>query len=127
MRGKYTQKNMFRREFEAARDRLASLGGSVEPGVNDYEAFTYSAPGVRLIFYPHKTSAGNHHIRVRAGGKCEPKKLRAAIFALAENSCTFQFPADPSLHREAVSAALQRQIAQRHNVGIERPGTGPLE
>jgi hypothetical protein len=108
LRGRYTQKHAFRREFETARERLAPLGGTVEPGEYDYEAFIYTAPGIRLIFYPHKTSARNQHIRVRVGGKCEPKKLRAAIFALSENSCTFQFPADVQLHNEAVRAALRR-------------------
>jgi hypothetical protein len=111
MRGKYTQKSAFKREFETARARLAPLGGTVDHGEHDYEAFTYTAPGVRLIFYPHKTSAGNQHIRVRAGGKCEAGKVRAAIFALAENSCTFQFPADVKMHNDAVYAALRRERA----------------
>lgn len=113
MRGKYTHKGAFAADFAKAKERLAPLGGKVEPGVHDYEAFTYTAPGVRLIFYPHRTSAGNQHIRVRVGGKCEPDKLRAAIFALAENSCTFQFPADIGLHGEAVRHALDRRIAGR--------------
>jgi hypothetical protein len=107
--GKYTRKNHFGAEFEKAKTRLAPLGGVVRPGVHDYEAFIYEGPGVRLIFYPHRTSANNYHIRVRTGGKCEPKALRAAIFALAENSCTFQFPADRRLHDEAVRAALDRE------------------
>lgn len=110
LRGKYTQKNYFRREFETAKARLATLGGDVLPGEHDYEAFTYSAPGIRLIFYPHRTSAGNYHIRVRAAGKPETKKLRDAIFALAENTCTFQFPAYRSLHDEAVRHNLRRNV-----------------
>lgn len=110
LRGKYTHKNHFQREFETAKVRLAPLGGDVLPGEHDYEAFTYSAPGIRLIFYPHRTSAGNYHIRVRAVGKPEPEKLRAAVYALAENSCTFQFPAHRQLHDEAVRHNLRRGI-----------------
>lgn len=109
LRGKYTQKHLFRAEFDKARERLASLGGIVEPGVHDYEAFTYTASGVRLIFYPHKTSAGNRHIRVRSVGNCDAQKLQEAIFALAENSCTFQFPEDKKLQDEAKLAALRRK------------------
>lgn len=108
--GKYTHKNQFKHEFETARQRLAHLGGKLIPGVHDYEAFIYEGAGVRLVFYPHTVSTtGNQHIRVRATGKPDPKALRAAIFALAENTCTFQFPADRQLHGEAVSAAIRRE------------------
>jgi hypothetical protein len=108
LRGKYCHKGYHRDEFETAKKRLAPLGGKVEPGVHDYEAFTYERPGLRLIFYPHKTSAQNYHIRVRSVGKTDPKVLRKAIFALAENTCTFQYPMDTKLHQEAVNAALKR-------------------
>ncbi len=110
MRGRYCRKGAFLAEFNAARERLADLGGTLEEGVHDFEAFTFNVPGkLRLIFYPHTTrSTGNRHIRVRTSGKFDPQTLRAAIFALAENSCTFQFPADGVLHQEAVSAAVLR-------------------
>jgi len=111
MRGKYVRKKAFGAEFQKAQARLAPLGGKVEPGVFDYEAFTYTAPGLKLIFYPHRTTAGNYHIRIRHVGKPDPKALRAAIFALAENTCTFTYPADYALHGEAVRAALDRQYA----------------
>ena len=107
LKGKYTQKGHFRQEFQVACERLAHLGGTVTPGVHDYEAFVYEGEGVRLVFYPHATSAGNRHIRIRATGKPKEKALRAAIFALAENSCTFQYPADRQLHYEAVRHALR--------------------
>lgn len=108
MRGKYTQKGAFKAEFECAKKRLKHLGGEVTPGVHDYEAFIYRADGIRLIFYPHTVKGtGNRHIRVRSAANTDPKKLRAAIFALAENTCTFQYPADRQLHDEAVRAALK--------------------
>ena len=105
--GKYTQKRHFLHEFNVARERLAHLGGQVVPGTHDYEAFIYEGNGVRLLFYPHRTTAGNYHIRVRATGKPDRKMLRAAIFALAENSCTFSFPSERALHDEAVRHALK--------------------
>lgn len=97
----------FRLEFWTAKERLAPLGGNVTPGVHDYEAFIYEREGLRLVFYPHKTSAGNRHIRVRTTGKFDPAVLREALFMLAENSCCFQFPADHMLHGEAVRHSLQ--------------------
>jgi len=113
MRGKY-HKKMFRREFEAAQQRLRPLGGQVEPGRFDYEAFTYIVPGLTLIFYPHRVSTtGNRHIRVRSAPGADPKLLEKAIFALAENSCTFQYPMDRDLHNRAVSASVQREYASR--------------
>ncbi len=33
----------------------------------DYEIFHAKIDGVRLVFYPHKTSTGNKHLRVRNG------------------------------------------------------------
>lgn len=112
LKGRYTERRYFRDEFQKAKDRLAHLGGQVIPGLHDYEAFIYESAKLRLIFYPHKTSAGNHHIRVRTSGKFDKKALRDAIFALAENSCTFQFPADTKLHQEAVFARNTRKPTQ---------------
>lgn len=114
MKGRYTSKNAFRDEFEKAKARLAPLGGVVSAGVHDYEAFIYEGEGLRLVFYPHKTTAGNQHIRVRTTGKFDQQKLRQAIYALAENTCTFQFPADPQLHQQAVFAAIKRDYANQN-------------
>lgn len=106
LRGKYTGKRYFAREFQAAKERLAPLGGEVIPGVHDYEAFIYNSKNLKLIFYPHKTSAGNHHIRVRPAGNPDKKLLREAIFALAENTCTFQCPSLRAVHQDAVYHSL---------------------
>lgn len=113
--GKYTQKGQFRHEFAKALKRLQPLGGLVEPGVHDYEAFVYTLPGkLRLIFYPHTVkSTGNRHIRVRVSGRYDPKALRDALFALAENSCTFQCPSHRDLHNKAVSAAIERDLVKK--------------
>lgn len=109
-KGKYTRKGLFGREFEKARERLAPLGGTLEPGVHDYEAFIWTAPGVRLIFYPHTTKGtGNRHIRVRASLDTNKALLKQAIYALAENSCTFGFPTQRQWHDEGVSLKLRRE------------------
>lgn len=70
-KGKYDQ--LFSREFEKAIEVADSIGskdfGRIEVGKHDYEAWIYTEPGVRLIFYPHKTrSTGNRSIRIRDGG-----------------------------------------------------------
>jgi len=58
---------LYREEFELARTTLSQRAGALEWSRADYEAFTYVEPGVRLVFYPHRTSAGNYHIRIRDG------------------------------------------------------------
>lgn len=106
-KGMYLQKRMtlqkryFKDEFEDAGRRLAHFGGKLEPGVHDYQAFTFTMPGLRLVFYPHKTSASNYHLRVRTEGKADEKLLALAIQALRKEnySCTFQFPAHRDLER----------------------------
>lgn len=103
IKGLYTQKRHFKTEYEDAGRRLAHLGGKLEPGVHDYQAFTFTMPGLRLVFYPHKTSASNKHIRVRAEGKPDSELLFEAIKALRTDnfSCTFQFPSNRDLERKA--------------------------
>jgi hypothetical protein len=103
LKGLYTQKRYFKAEFEDAGRRLAHLGGKLEPGVHDYQAFTFTMPGLRLVFYPHKTSASNYHIRVRAEGKADQELLAQAIQALKKDNftCTFGFPADRKLEDES--------------------------
>lgn len=110
LKGKYTQKRYFREDYVKAQDRLRPIGVTVTPGVHDYEAFIAEGPGLRLIFYPHRTTAGNYHIRVRKGGACDVRRLQDAIFALAENMCTFTYPADYKLHQDAVRAAIERTL-----------------
>ena len=63
MAGKY--KRDYKLEFEIARVVLDGEPGELAWGVHDYEAMTFASADVRLIFYPHKTSAGNYHLRIR--------------------------------------------------------------
>lgn len=71
-------------------------GYSVEwrnPGPPTYQLAKITGPGFCLIAYPHKTSAGHHHIRLRDE---RSKDKRAADIAILEfdkaagNNCTFQ-------------------------------------
>lgn len=58
----------------------------------DYEAFRLVSGGTSLCFYPHKTSTGNHHIRVRDTGskdKVEAAMLMKSIHIAHGGFCTF--------------------------------------
>jgi len=92
-RGKYTK--LFAHEYQQAQYilfDLLKLEGMVAPGGHDYEAWTYSDDRVRIMFYPHKTSAGNRHIRVRDIGSREIMKadeVMAKLDNLSGFNCTF--------------------------------------
>ncbi len=58
-------RKMYRQEFEIAAEALKGRGGVLEWSDHDYIAFTWKEPKVHIVFYPHRTSAGNHYIRVR--------------------------------------------------------------
>jgi hypothetical protein len=97
---------------QTAEKRLAGLGGKLMDSPHDYEIARWMHPDLTLIFYPHKTSANNYHARVRAGYCANRDTLRKAIFALAENTCQFQFPTEREWHNEAVMAAIRRERPQ---------------
>ena len=91
---------------DAAQTRLAGLGGRLVASEVQYEIMRWNHADLVLIFYPHKTSAGNYHVRVRAG-KCKDRKLlRKCVMALAENTCNFQFPTERAFHDEGVRQAV---------------------
>lgn len=90
-----------------AASRLAEIGGALDWSPHAHEVLRWSHPELTLIFYPHRTSAGNYHVRVRAGACKSRKLLRRCIVALAENSCQFQFPTERVFHDEGVSLAVK--------------------
>lgn len=58
----------------------------------EYEVFHAVVDGVRLIFYPHKTSSNNYHLRIRNGSpkRKEDFNCLAGILGNSKNpSCTF--------------------------------------
>lgn len=83
----------FKREFALAKELVAPIGGSVEPGKHNYEAFIYTHEDVRILFYPHKTTAGNYHLRVRDHGS-KNKSRAVEIMKMLDDgagyNCTFQ-------------------------------------
>ena len=88
--GKYHK--LYADEFAKAKEALRPYGGELAPGKADYEAFVYKSDSVRLVFYPHKTSAWNYHIRVRDQGSKDQARLTEILGALriaGGNCCTF--------------------------------------
>ena len=86
-------KTAFKEEFKRAKDFLfPRYMGELTWSYADYQAFIYKTDGVRLIFYPHTTSARNQHIRVRDGGSKNKIRAQAIMdviqFDLATD-CTF--------------------------------------
>lgn len=94
---------------QAAQTRLAGMGGELRDSPNDYEVMRWNHPDLTLVFYPHRTTAGNHHIRVRAQHCKSRILLEKVIFALAENSCQFGFPSEPEIHSRATYAAVKEK------------------
>ncbi|NIX57647.1 MAG: hypothetical protein GWN14_17420 [candidate division Zixibacteria bacterium] len=78
--------------FSLAREILSNRTGVLEESPHDYQCFTYTEPGVKLVFYPHRTSAWNYHIRVRDQGSKDKQKATRLMDKLDEesgNNCTF--------------------------------------
>lgn len=80
-------------EFDVAALVLKSEPGTIEWAADHYVAFRYREASVRIVFYPHRTSAGNYHLRVRdEGSKDKPrfKELARRLYVGSGLSCTFQ-------------------------------------
>ena len=58
-------RKLYQEEFDLAAKTLSGRNGALTWSTADYVAFVWWEPTVCLVFYPHKTSAGNYHIRVR--------------------------------------------------------------
>jgi hypothetical protein len=101
------QHKQWKAEWDSADQRLKGLGGRLDWSPVAYEIMRWVHPDLTLIFYAHRTTAGNHHARVRAGRCTNRDLLRKCIFALAENTCTFQFPTEQKWHGEAVTQAIR--------------------
>lgn len=78
---------------------MAALVLKGEPGAlawaeDDYVAFRYrEGSAVRIVFYPHKTSAGHYHLRLRDEGskdKARFKELADRLYIGSGYTCTFQ-------------------------------------
>ncbi len=80
-------------EYKAAKIVLSSELGKFKWLTCDYQAFTYKSDDVSLVFYPHKTTAGNHHIRVRNQNSKNKDKAYQLMKSLYDSSfdCTFKY------------------------------------
>lgn len=84
-------RKMYQGEFEIAQKGLSGRIGTLEWSPHEYEAFIWSEDGARVVFYPHRTSAGNYHLRVRDAGS-KDKALADRIMQLLDDAvsgCTF--------------------------------------
>lgn len=66
---------------------------SIEPGADQYQTAKIVGDGVKLVIYPHKSTAGNYHLRIRDENSKDPVKALAIANALDVDSgfsCTFQ-------------------------------------
>lgn len=61
--GKYN--SIYGEEFKMVQKILKDFNGKLEWSKNNYEAFTFKSDNLNIIFYPHRTSSRNYHIRVR--------------------------------------------------------------
>ena len=90
LRGKY--KKHYSEEFDIAKEALKHTKGELNWADADYQAFIFRGPDVTLVFYPHKTSAGNYHLRVRNQNSKNKEKAVALMRRLDKatgSSCTF--------------------------------------
>lgn len=79
-------------EFDVAALVLKGEPGELVWAEDDYVAFRYREPTVRIVFYPHRTTAMNHHLRIRDEHSKDParfKELVARLYVGSGLSCTF--------------------------------------
>jgi hypothetical protein len=100
----------WQQEFEWAAAICAPLGCTVTRSEAQFEIAKVSGEGIALIIYPHRTSAGNYHARVRDQNSKDAAKARRVMIALDEGdglpgkdadrvrfSCTFSHKTLPPL------------------------------
>jgi len=78
---------------DLANELLKNESGTLFDSDYDYECFRYTDDGIVIIFYPHRTSARNYHIRVRDGGSKNKGKADLIMKMLDDGAgynCTFQ-------------------------------------
>lgn len=86
----------FQKERERLQELCAAHGWTYEPrnvGAPVYQLAKITGKGFALVAYPHKTRAGNHHIRLRDAGSMDKLAYIAAVevcYVSAGNNCTFQ-------------------------------------
>ena len=80
------------RNNEALLNKYCPVGLRVERSEHAYEVWRINGEGVSLIVYPHRTSAGHYHLRIRNNGSQDKGRARALLESLdnaAGYNCTF--------------------------------------
>ena len=80
-------------DIEIVFDVAQRHGCHLEPSTDEYIIAKIIGDGVRLVLYPHKTSAKNYHLRVRDENSKNPEAAHLIVNHLdlaAGNNCTFQ-------------------------------------
>lgn len=72
----------WQQEIEWAARICSQFGCEVERSEAMYEIAKVKGSGVSLVIYPHKTTAGNHHARVRDNGSKNPLQAARVMVAL---------------------------------------------
>jgi len=76
----------------------------------DYEVAWYVEDNFRIIIYPHKTSAGNYHFRIRAQGDgCKSIQCRYVMAVMHESR-----PHDINFQWKGMGAASPQQIIKKY-------------
>ncbi len=91
-------------EYDVAALVLKEEPGALEWATDDYVAFRYREPDVRIVFYPHRTSAGHYHLRIRDEGSKDKRRfatLAESLYVGSGFSCTFQMKNSGSLGTSA--------------------------
>ena len=85
-------KHIIEKALNVATELLKDEGGKIEESSHDYQCFTFKDKNICLVFYPHRTTARNYHIRVRDQGSKNKSRANKLMAMLAEDSgynCTF--------------------------------------
>jgi hypothetical protein len=93
---KANPRDEFKSEEAMLQEYCAARGLTYEArelGSPTYQLAKITGPDFCIIAYPHKTSAGNSHIRLRDQGSKNKQAYAEAVgdlYALSGNNCTFQ-------------------------------------
>ena len=114
----------FAKEIKMAQSILSDQPGTVRLSKYDHEVARYVEPGLTLIFYPHRTTAGNYHLRVRPSVYTKRALDLCAMLAdEAGHNCTFQFRWPTKDGKQTLSGDWMLKI-HRSRLRIDKPAGG---
>lgn len=72
----------WQREFDWATKICSKHGCEVERSTAQYEIAKVKGNGVSLVIYPHRTTSGHYHVRVRDNGSKDRQSAGSVMAAL---------------------------------------------